>query len=34
MIKGRELNAALVADLGELVTTVTGYRAEQVRILE
>jgi len=34
VIKGRELNAALVADLGELVTTVTGYRAEQLRILE
>ncbi|NLW55600.1 MAG: SpoIIIAH-like family protein [Firmicutes bacterium] len=34
IIKGRELNAALVADLGELVTNVTGYRAEQLRILE
>lgn len=34
IIKGRELNAGMVADLSELVTNVTGYRAEQLRILE
>ena len=34
IIKGTELNATLVSDLGELVTKVTGYRAEQIRIME
>jgi hypothetical protein len=34
IIKGAELNANLVSDLGDLVTKVTGYRTEQVRIME
>jgi hypothetical protein len=34
IIKQETLNPVLVAEIGELVTRITGYRAEQVRIME
>ncbi|NLW59252.1 MAG: SpoIIIAH-like family protein [Firmicutes bacterium] len=34
IVKGKTLNANAVAEIGELVTRVTGYRVEQVRIME
>ncbi|HEY8392049.1 MAG TPA: SpoIIIAH-like family protein [Capillibacterium sp.] len=34
IIKQAALNPASVAEIGELVTRITGYRAEQVRIME
>ncbi len=34
IIKRAALDPVLVAEIGELVTRITGYRAEQVRIME
>ena len=34
IVKGKTLNANSVAEIGELVTRITGYRVEQVRIME
>ncbi|NLY91182.1 MAG: SpoIIIAH-like family protein [Firmicutes bacterium] len=34
IIKRQALNPVAVAEIGELVTRITGYRAEQVRIME
>jgi hypothetical protein len=34
IVKGKALNANSVAEIGELVTRITGYRVEQVRIME
>lgn len=34
IVKGKALNAGSVAEIGELVTRITGYSAEQVRIME
>ncbi|NLC53682.1 MAG: SpoIIIAH-like family protein [Firmicutes bacterium] len=34
IVKGKTLNTNAVAEIGELVTRITGYRVEQVRIME
>lgn len=34
IVKGKTLNPDAVAEIGELVTRVTGYRVEQIRIME
>ncbi|NLM37845.1 MAG: SpoIIIAH-like family protein [Firmicutes bacterium] len=34
IVKGRPLNPAAVAEIGELATRITGYRVEQIRIME